>query len=161
MLRAYHQTVLALRVRPEDPRYRGGIARGALDGYFTAALAENGRVAIAADSDRVLAFSLYETTVDTSLRRGESPEEAVRECLRELISPGQRRFAEVALLIKRDFTDPGAWETASSSLLADALRFASDHGLPTRQPSRRHTRPPGTSPPSNEDGAGINRKHMA
>jgi hypothetical protein len=112
LLRAYHQTVLALRVRPEDPRYRGGIARGALDGYFTAALAENGRVAIAADSDRVLAFSLYETTVDTSLRRGESPEEAVRECLRELISPGQRRFAEVALLIKRDFTDLRAWETA-------------------------------------------------
>jgi hypothetical protein len=36
----------------------------------------------------------------------------MRTCLRELISEGQRRFAEIPLFIKRDFNDPGAWEAA-------------------------------------------------
>lgn len=113
LLRAYHQTVLALRVRPEDPGYRGGIARGSLDGYFTATLAKSGRVKFACDSDRVLVFSLYETSVDSSLRRGENREQAMRKCLRELVSEGQRRFAEVPLFIKRDFTDSAAWEATA------------------------------------------------
>jgi hypothetical protein len=113
LLRAYHQTVLALRVRPDDPGYRGGIARASLDGYFTATLAESGRVEFAADSDQVLVFSLYETRVNSSLRRGENREQAMRKCLREFVSEGQRRFAEVPLFIKRDFTDSAAWEATA------------------------------------------------
>jgi cobalamin biosynthesis protein CobT len=49
----------------------------------------------------------------------------MRMCLRELISEGQRRFAEVPLFIKRDFTDPAAWEAtrrASWQVLSDLHR---------------------------------------
>ena len=127
LLRAYHQTVLALRVRPDDPRYCTGIARGSLDGYFTATLAEGGRVAFAADSDQVLVFSLYDTRVDSSLRHGESREQAIRNCLREVISGGQRRFAEVPLFIKRDLTDSAAWDSSAR----ESWQMLSDFHLTT------------------------------
>lgn len=109
LVRAYHQTVLALRVKAHDPWYRGGIRRGSLDGYFTAGLADRGGIAHAADSEQMLVFSLYETAFNSGLRPGDSREESVRRCLRISVSEGQRRFAETPLLIKQRVTDAAEW----------------------------------------------------
>lgn len=109
LVRAYHQTVLALRVRPDDPGFREGIPRGSLDGYLTARLAEEGRVRHVEDSDKCLVFSLHRTPLDTSLGKGESRDAALRRCLRMLVSPGQRRFAETPLAVRRSDPSPAAW----------------------------------------------------
>jgi hypothetical protein len=110
VIRAYHQTVLALRVKANDPEYKKGIRRGSLDGYFTAVLAETGRVHHATDSDTVTVFSLYHTRVDSRITRHESREEALRQCLRDSISEGQRRFAEIPIQFKRAFSESSLWD---------------------------------------------------
>ena len=109
LVRAYHQTVLALRVKADDPWYRGGIRRGSLDGYFTAGLADRGGIVHAADSEQVLVFSLYETALNSGLHAGDSREKSVRKCLQMFVSEGQRRFAETPLLIKQRVTDAAEW----------------------------------------------------
>lgn len=108
LIRAYHQTVLALRVTPNDPIFRNGITRGSLDGYFTSFLAESGRVVHATDSDSVMVFSLYETTY-SSRSWDVSREEALTQCLRVSISEGQRRFAEVPIRVKQSLDEPELW----------------------------------------------------
>lgn len=108
LVRAYHQTALVVRVRPDDPRYLNGITRGSLDGYFTSYLAASGRVVHAADSDKVMVFSLYQTT-SNSRAWDMSREESMRRCLRVSISEEQRRFAQVAIRVKQKFDAPGLW----------------------------------------------------
>lgn len=110
VVRAYHQTIFALRVRADDPNYRAGIRRGTLDGYFSAELAEHGCVRFAADSDQVLVFSLYDDISSTRLRKGRTREEAVEHCLRHFVSAGQRGFADHPMLVKRQFLDAAKWE---------------------------------------------------
>ena len=110
IVRAYHQTVLTLRVRRDDPNYAQGIRYGSLDGYFTAQLAQTANVRYAADSDDVLVFSLYDAKIDTALRPGETREEALRYCLKRAVSLAQRRFAEIPLLVKRRTPDAARWQ---------------------------------------------------
>jgi hypothetical protein len=111
LVRAYHQTILALRVRADDPHYRAGIRRGTLDGYFSSELAETGSVRFATNSDQVLVFSLYDAIASTRLRAGQTREEALRSCLRNSVSVGQRRYANVAIQIRRNFSDAALWAT--------------------------------------------------
>jgi len=111
LVRAYHQTVLALRVNSDDPLYCGGIRRGSLDGYFTAELAGRNTVAFADNSDQVLVFSLYESSAYSGVPASERTD-ALKNCLRVSVSQGQRRFAEVPLLFKRKYSDTQRWETA-------------------------------------------------
>ncbi|MDB5602260.1 MAG: hypothetical protein JWN71_4304 [Xanthobacteraceae bacterium] len=109
LVRAYHQTVLALRVRPNDADYRAGIPRGSLDGYFTNLLAEKGGIRHAVDSDQVSVFSLHHAQVSSAVRSNEHREDIVRDCLRASVSPAQRRFAETPFLVKGSYTAPSAW----------------------------------------------------
>lgn len=102
IIRAYHQTVLALRVQPDNAQYVSGIPYGSLDGYFTSVLAENGVIEHVTDSDEVLVFSLYDTAVDSSLKSGATREQSLRRCLRDTVSKGQRRFAKVPIFVKRE-----------------------------------------------------------
>jgi hypothetical protein len=120
LIRAYHQTVLALRVRPADANYRAGIRYGSLDGYFTALLAGSGRVSHATDSDQVMVFSLYDTKIDSGLQPTESREDAVRQCLRASVSEGQRGFAQLPIYFKRDYRNSSEWqavERASAEII--------------------------------------------
>ncbi len=109
LIRAYHQTVLALRVKHDDPGFCLGIRRGSLDGYFTSNLATEGHAIHATDSDKVMVFSLYHTVLSTILR-GESREYALRKLLQIAVSQEQRRFAEVPIRVKSRFTDEAKWE---------------------------------------------------
>jgi hypothetical protein len=109
VVRAYHQTILALRVRANNPDYRAGIRRGTLDGYFSAELADSGCIRFASNSDQVLVFSLYDAITSTRLKRGQTREAAIRKCLRDCVSTGQRRFADVPIQIRRSFPDHAQW----------------------------------------------------
>lgn len=128
LIRAYHQTALVVRVRPDNPRYRSGITRGSLDGYFTSYLAEGGRVIHAMDSDDVMVFSLYQTT-NNSREWNLSREKALRECLRVSVSEEQRAFAKFPIRVKQAFDEPALWtkrEEESWAILAphqDAVSF--------------------------------------
>lgn len=120
LIRAYHQTVLALRVKHDDPTFRRGIERGSLDGYFTSCLAADGCMRHATDSDRVLVVSLYDAPYSAVLRDG-SREQALQDSLASLISPAQRRLAEIPIRVKARLTDTDAWlraEEASGALIA-------------------------------------------
>lgn len=108
LIRAYHQTALVMRVKAGDPRYRNGITRGSLDGYFTSYLAEGGRVVHVTDSDSVMVFSLYQTT-NNSRAWDLSREEALRQCLCVSVSDAQRRFAQFPIRVKQKFDAPALW----------------------------------------------------
>ena len=110
IIRAYHQTVLALRVRRNDPEYRAGIRHGSLDGYFTSTLAEKSRVVFASNSDDVLVFSLYETNIDSGVKSHQTREMALETCLRTVVSEGQRRFAAVPIYVKQKYENAQAWK---------------------------------------------------
>ena len=112
IVRAYHQTVLTLRVRRDDEDYAQGIRYGSLDGYFTAQLAATANIRYAADSDDILVFSLYDAKIDTALRPGETREDALRLCLERAVSVAQRRCAEIPLLVKRRTPDAALWRRA-------------------------------------------------
>jgi hypothetical protein len=121
VVRAYHQTVLALRVKSDDPDFRAGIRRGSLDGYFSAELADSGAIRFADDSEQVLVFSLYDAISDTRLHAGQTREKALKNCLRRSVSAGQRLFADVPIRVKSQFSDADAWssvERRSQSILA-------------------------------------------
>lgn len=121
IIRAYHQTVLALKVRPEDPEFFAGIPRGSLDGYFSSVAGRSGRVAHAADSDKVLAVSLYHTDV-SSLARDMTSRESLSRALTITASEEQRRFVEIPIRVKAAFDDPAQWaevERQSAAELAD------------------------------------------
>jgi len=115
--RAYHHTVLALRVRPEEEAFREGIPGGSLDGYFTATLAKTGKYVHALTSDDAMVFSLYDTIVETHIG-GPSRQvwddydrfASMRDCLRGIVTPGQRDFALVSIEIRRRYDSPDKWE---------------------------------------------------
>lgn len=122
LIRAYHQTALVVRVKPDDPEYCSGITRGSLDGYFTSYLAKGGRVVHATDSDRIMVFSLYQTTND-SRAWDMSREQALQRCLRLSVSEEQRRFAQTPIHIKQKFDAPTLWtkcEEESWAILSTA-----------------------------------------
>ena len=110
VIRAYHQTVLALRVQRQMPEYAAGIRYGSLDGYFTAVLADKMSVASATDSDRVMVFSLYDANTDSSLEKDKTRESAMQECLRTAVSEVQRRLAKIPIYVKRAYNDHDEWE---------------------------------------------------
>jgi hypothetical protein len=116
LIRAYHQSILALRVRPEDPEFARGIRRGTLDGTFTAQLAEDETktFAFATDSDKVLVFSLYHTGLDSRLRVGQTRESSLIGLLKYDVTPGQRRFADHAICLRTEPAGEALWEHASA-----------------------------------------------
>lgn len=109
VIRAYHQTALVMRVQRNDPNYEAGIQQGTLDGHFTNVIAGKGRVRHAVDSDQVLVFSLYDTKINTALLPAQTREDSLRECLVQITTESQRRFSEVPILLKRDFSNRALW----------------------------------------------------
>lgn len=121
VIRAYHQTVLALRVQPSDPRYAEGIRHGSLDGYFSAYLAESAQVEHATDSDTVSVFSLFDTNSDSTAGPDMDRAACLRKCLQHSISRSQRQFATMPILVKRRYDNTVLWDRVvqdSASLVA-------------------------------------------
>ena len=117
--RAYHQTVLAMRVRADDPTYRQGIVRGSLDACLTAQLAKSGAVAVATDTGKILVFSLYHTPVDSRMPAGMTREMSLQTLLRGDVIPEQRSFAEHAFYFKLHDGDEAQW----TKVTADSARL--------------------------------------
>jgi putative glycosyltransferase (TIGR04372 family) len=110
VLRAYHQSILAMRVRPDDPQFERGIAMGGLDSAFTAQLAKSGTLAFANDTDKVLVFSLYHTPVDSRLPPGVTREMSLRDLLHAIVIPEQRRFATFPFFFRLHEGRPEDWQ---------------------------------------------------
>lgn len=108
VIRAYHQTILAMKVRHDDPQFFAGIPRGSLDGYFSSLAGRLNRAAHAVDSDSVMIFSLYHTGT-SSVARGQTSRDSLRRVLGVIASEEQRQFAQVPIRVKSDFTDPEKW----------------------------------------------------
>ena len=117
LVRAYHQSILALRVSPKDPNFARGIRHGTLDGSFTAQLAEDETktFSFATDSDRVLIFSLYETRLDSRLPRGETRESSLIKLLKRHVPPEQRRFADHPIYVRTKAGGEDVWERISTT----------------------------------------------
>jgi hypothetical protein len=115
LIRAYHQSILALRVRQEDPEFARGIRQGTLDGSFTAQLAEDETkaFAFATDGDKVVVFSLYHTRLDSRLPFGRTREDSLAGLLKYHVTPGQRRFADHAIWLRTKADGKALWEHAS------------------------------------------------
>ena len=113
LVRAYHQTVLVLRVDKTNQNFSSGIHRSSLDGYFTAQLADQGKPVCISDASDIMIISLYDTVLDSSLSRHESREDSLRECLTKFVSEGQRHYAETPFYVKWQNSDPEAWEAVA------------------------------------------------
>lgn len=120
VLRAYHQTVLALRIKSDDSNFFNGITGGSLDGHFTTLLAEKGNNAFAKNSDNIFVFSLYETDVNTKIggpswgenagKEGKfSKWDSMRECVSSVVTPAQRSLSEVAFEFRVRYNDKASW----------------------------------------------------
>jgi len=110
VIRAYHQTILALRVRNDDPQFRRGIVCGSLDANFTAQIAATASFAFATDGDRLLVFSLFHTPLDSRLPHGMTREIALRNILVRVVTPEQRHFAEHPICLKLRDGNEAAWQ---------------------------------------------------
>lgn len=110
IIRAYHQTVLALRIAPGDPQSRRRIIRGSLDADFTAQIAATTSFAFATDSEQVMVFSLFQTPLDSRLRPGMTRECALRNILVGTVTPEQRQFAEHAIRLKLEQGSEAEWQ---------------------------------------------------
>lgn len=113
LLRAYHQSILAMRVRSDDPRFRHGILRGSLDSSFGGQLAKSGSVCIANDTDKILVFSLYHTPVDSRLPPGVTREMSLRSVLQADVLPEQRRLAEFPFFFRLRDGDEAKWKSVA------------------------------------------------
>jgi putative glycosyltransferase (TIGR04372 family) len=118
IIRAYHQTALALRALPNNSIYRNGIRYGSLDGHFTSSLAESCNFSFAANSDEIFVFSLYHAQTNTTLRGKVSREEALRDCLKRSISLTQRKFAEIPIEVRLDYSNTERWDDVSQDSLS-------------------------------------------
>ena len=110
VVRAYHQTVLALRIEPDDPRSCRRIVCGSLDANFTAQMAATASFAFATNSDEVMVFSLFDTPLDSRLPSGMTREIALRNILVGMVTPEQRHFAEHAIRLKLRDGGEAAWQ---------------------------------------------------
>lgn len=118
IIRAYHQTILALKVQHGDPQFFAGIVRGSLDGYFSSIVGRGGHVVHAADSDAVMAFSLYHTDID-SVARDTTSRESLMRTIGLTASEEQRRFVEVPIRVKANFSEPDAWNKIEAQSRAE------------------------------------------
>jgi putative glycosyltransferase (TIGR04372 family) len=146
LVRAYHQTILVLRVHADDPEYRRGIVSGNLDSHFTAMLAKRGNSVHAADSDECLVFSLYDTIVDSSIGgasrtdwTGYDRAASLRECLRGVIGLEQRKFAAVALRVRASDADPAIWADVEARSRAVLAKFEAETPFDPWEFERLHT----------------------
>jgi putative glycosyltransferase (TIGR04372 family) len=112
LLRAYHQSVLAMRVRKDDPEFARGIVRGGLDSSFAGQLAVRKSLAFATCSDQLLVFSLYHTIVDSRVPPGVTREMSLAELLSSNVIPEQRYFAEHPIFLRLRDGDRSEWDRA-------------------------------------------------
>lgn len=115
LIRAYHQSILAMRVRPDDPEYIRGILRGGLDSGFSAQLAKRASCAFATDTNKILVFSLYQTPVDSRAPIGVTREMSLRNLLTGEVTPEQRSFAEHPIYLKVKDGDEAEWKHISET----------------------------------------------
>jgi hypothetical protein len=110
LLRAYHQTILALKT---NLKYlEGGISgKGSLDGYVSSLVAQYGKYSIANDSRKIFVYSLYETGLDSLAPPWINREESLVRCLSQYITEPQRNLALVPILIKYGDINIEKWDT--------------------------------------------------
>jgi hypothetical protein len=65
IVRAFHQTVLAVVPNQDSDLYNGGIKYGTLDSSFASDISSKGKTMIASDSEDIFIFSLYETIANS------------------------------------------------------------------------------------------------
>lgn len=132
VVHSYHLTALVLRVKPQDADYARGIQEGTLDGHFSTIVGERWPFAIADDSDQVVVFSLYQTTINTALSDPLTREDSVYFCL-VYTSRAQRLMANTPILVKRNYHDAELWDRVvrDSSQVVQNFRLPPEFKSPT------------------------------
>lgn len=118
ILRAYHQTILALKTKLKY--LKDGISgQGSLDGYVSSLVAERGRYKIADDSNKVFIYSLYETGLDSLAPPWITREESLARSLVQYIKVPQRELAKVAIKIQKEKIDEKKWKEVEKRSLEE------------------------------------------
>lgn len=146
VVRAYHQTILVLRVKRDDPAYRSGIAAGSLDGYFTTRFSEGETTRHAVNTDDVLVFSLYDTPINSQIGgpsraswRGFTREESLRECLRGIVSETQRKYALIPIQVRRSYDHPEQWKRVEQASVRILEQFHKTTAFDPEEYERNYT----------------------
>jgi hypothetical protein len=130
VLRAYHQTILALKTKLHYLK-EGISGQGSLDGYISSLVAQFGNYKIADDSNKIFIYSLYETGLDSLAFPWTTREESLVRCLVQYITVPQRELAKIPIKIQKNNINKENWEEVINkslediSVLHDAAEFNS------------------------------------
>ena len=108
IVRCCHQTIIALRVKPDDEVYSRGITSGSLDGNYSATVTEKWPYRVVRSSDQVALFSLFDTDGNSKSPPDVTREHALKRLLLN-VAPSQRRLLFQPILLKYDDTDARIW----------------------------------------------------
>ena len=92
LLRAYHQTIFALKTSFFNKGFSENLG-SSLDGYYSSLVVENSNYFIADNSESICVFSLYETIIDSRLVGQKTKNDSLRECLTCVVSEANRKLA--------------------------------------------------------------------
>lgn len=100
LLRAYHQTIFALKTDFLKHNFDENI-KSSLDGYYSSLVVENSNFFVATSSDTICIFSLYDTIIDSRLIAGKTKFDSLSECLKSVVSESNRKLAiDYPIMIK-------------------------------------------------------------
>lgn len=144
IVRAYHQTTLAIRPQPNNDEYMNGIVEGTLDQHFSTMISGTGLSIIhAANSDDVMVFSLYKSVVDTRVSKQQTAKHLLSN-LEQNVSTEQMGFAMQPIRVRYRDGDEVIWKHTEIfsrdiiSLIHDFHREASANAQATlRRPHPR------------------------
>ena len=118
VLRAYHQTILALKTKLQYLK-EGISGQGSLDGYVSSLVAQFGNYKIADDSNKIFIYSLYETGLDSLAPPWITREESLVRSLVQYITVPQRDLAKIPIKIKKNSINKENWDEVINKSLED------------------------------------------
>lgn len=128
VVRAYHYSILAIKVRPNDPIYRQGITEGTLDGHYSAIIADSLSYRVAEDSDSIFIFTLYDTDIASRAAEGYRAEDIVGWFFINGVKPGQRALGDIPVKVRAAAGSRDKWNAVinQSQSFIDRVRFAAE-----------------------------------
>lgn len=119
LIRAFHQTLLATAPSKGSAIYNGGIKQGTLDGSFSSEISRAEKTMIAADSEKIFVFSMFNFFVSSESKHRDK-NEILRSFVGAHLSPQHLvNFQTPILLKKKEVTRQAVWDDLAESSLSD------------------------------------------
>ena len=117
ILRAHHQTLLAVAPTRNSAVYERGIQHGAMDSHFTSDISAHEATMHATDSDSIFIFSMYRANA-SSRARHDKREALQRFVSQHLQASHQQDFRAAYYMKRKKTTDAAKWQAVEAPVIA-------------------------------------------